>query len=297
MSYIASLRSSDFQALGDDALKDEDNVSFLAKLPLTQQADWLLRLRWLRIADRLAENELLEPSYQRFASFCADWRCFIERREIAGEHEATWREMRFVWFTAAGEPKEPLAIAAWGEYLDALRDYAPGRASLATLHDHDLMLMRLSGSLFSTFPYLLDSQRKAIARFGMLDQMMNNLRDVSEDLAHGLCYFPDDILAGFGVRSDALITGEAIGTPGFNALSRFWIDDYLPRIREGANAFLAIDDLHPSLIQMRDAFLRRYERIERVFRECEFDYLAFPATYWSTVREERALPLAKSSGR
>jgi phytoene synthase len=37
---------------------------------------------------------------------------------------------------------------------------------------------------------------------------------------------------------------------------------------------------------MRGWTLRRHARIERVLRECDLDFRAFPARYWTAVRRE-----------
>ncbi len=49
-----------------------------------------MRLRWLRVADRLAENAIIEPSARRFEAFVADFRAMEEHGVIGGEHAAIW---------------------------------------------------------------------------------------------------------------------------------------------------------------------------------------------------------------
>jgi phytoene synthase len=283
LKYSNTLRSSEIRALGDDASKDDQTTAFLAELPLAEQAEWLTRLRWIRLADRLAENELIEPARRQFAAFRRDWREFAECGHVAGDYQDVWLEMGGGGCRDA--IREPRFVTSFGDYLEALQDYTRADLEIATLADHDCMLRRLTGSFMCTLPYLPLGQQDAIAGFGMLDQMMNNLRDLAEDAAHGLSFFPHDVLARFGVEVEALLTGRAAGTPRYRALIRFWLDEHLPAVQAHAAEFLALDDLHPSLVAMRRSFSARYARIEHVFRACDFDYVAFPRAYWGDTRE------------
>jgi phytoene synthase len=288
LSYSAIIRSSDVRALADDARKDDENVGFLAKLPLSEQGEWLTRLRWLRLADRLAENELVEPGSRRFAEFCEEWRAFSESGEVRGEHAATWGEMRFAWWSTSAGVRARRPIASFGQYLDALHDYTRPGLEIPTLREHDRMLLRVTGNGICVFPFLRDEQCDAAAGFGMLDQMMNNLRDVAEDASQGLCFFPRDVLARFGVRVGAMLDGSAVGTRAYESMMRFWLDEHIALVRELAAPFAALRELHPSLVAMRGACLARYARIERVFRGCDYDFVGFPGAYWGeSVSEPR----------
>src|SRR3954466_15656305 len=116
MSWAPKIRSSDFDAVADDAAKDDENVAFLAALPLHQQVEWIARLGWLRLADRLSENQVVESRSNRFARFCDDWRdSFAADGAPSGEYESVWREMRAAWRTPAGELLQPRAVAAWAD--------------------------------------------------------------------------------------------------------------------------------------------------------------------------------------
>ena len=281
MSWAPKIRSSDFDAVADDAAKDDENVSFLAVLPLDQQVEWIARLGWLRLADRLSENQMVAGQSSRFEDFCRDWRhSFIAEGNPSGEHESVWREMRAAWRTPSGELREPRAVAAFGDYLDALGEYTGPNFELTTLEEHDRMLRRLTGNLVEVFPFLCDSQRDAASRFGALDQLLNNLRDIAEDAAQGLCFFPRDVLARFDVTRASLISGSAIATPGYRAMMSFWVDEHLPRVRREAEPFVEMRDLHPSLVLMRQTCLARHARIESVLRACNMDYVQFARVYW-----------------
>jgi phytoene synthase len=283
MSWAPRIRSSDFDAVADDAAKDDENVAFLDALPLAQQAEWLARLGWLRLADRLSENQIVEPHARRFEIFHAEWRrAFDPDAAIPREYAGVWREMR------ASLHEEPRALAAWDDYLDALSDYTRANLEIPTLEEHDRMLRRLTGNVFAVFPYLRDSQREAAVRFGALDQMTNNVRDLAEDAARGLCFFPSDVLARFELSRASLLHGSAIGTPGYRAMMRFWLDEHLADVRRDADEFTAMSDLHPSLARMRETCLARHAKIERVLRDCDLNYREFPDVYWrSSSRRER----------
>lgn len=278
MSSQHPLRSSDFRAIADDARKDEDNIAFLAALPLAEQAEWLTRLRWMRLADRLSENELLEPEEARFTRFLEDWDALIHGGIARGEHAAIFEEIRAAWLWPK---REDGAIRCWSEFLAALRAYSRPDLDIVTLDEHDGVLARI-GSLFGAFPYLRDDQREAAVRFGALDQAMNNLRDLEEDAAHGLSYFPRDVLARFGVTRASLFDGSAVRTDGFRAMMAHWLTQHVPSIRARAGAFVTARDLHPSLVQLREASLRRHARVSRALRDCDFDYFAFRNAYWQS---------------
>src|SRR5690349_11677085 len=67
---VASLfGSSEYRALSDDALKDEDNASWVLLLEDDVRDEWVRKIRWIRLVDRLAENEWFEPEEQRFGAF------------------------------------------------------------------------------------------------------------------------------------------------------------------------------------------------------------------------------------
>ena len=280
MSFAPAVRSSDVRAIGDDARKDDENIGFIAGLPLAQQAEWLARFRWLRIADRLAENEMIEPDGERFSVFRDEWRSLIACARMDGEHAEVWREMRATWWTPQGTVSEPMAVASYGRYLEALHLYTRPGLVLRSLGDHDAMLRGISGNGICVFPYLRAEQGDAAARFGILDQMVNNLRDIVEDASRGLCYFPRDVLARFGVRAESVLEGRAAATPGFRNMMRFWLDEHLASIRQGAASFGALPGLHPSLVAMCRSALVRHARVERVFRACDFDPVAFVRAYW-----------------
>jgi squalene/phytoene synthase len=264
----SNFASSAHASLGDDALKDFDNAAWVAELPKSIQRRWVERIRAIRLADRLAENQELRPDSRLFDG--------VAGRDIPSLH-------------IAGGPGAGAAApvqAAWGRYLAALRAYQRRDLRVATLADHRTMLDRLSGSLFQLFPFLLPHHLEAIRAFGALDQFFNNLRDLAEDAAHGICYFPEDVLARAGLRREDVIGDGWRSGPGWQELMRHWLDQYLPELERGAARFDACGDLHPSLVRMRSECRSRYARILDLFRAVDFDFQLFAEEYWRAVRSK-----------
>ena len=248
IAWAAShLDSSAHAALGDDALKDFDSAGWVVELPPSIQPVWVQRIRAIRQADRLSEARQLD-------------------RAAADD---IFLRLPAHFFAADG----PRALAAWTGYLAALRAFHRRDLRLSGLADHRAMLDRLSGSLFQLVPFLSPPQFEAIRGLGVLDQFFNNLRDLAEDAAHGICYFPDDVL-GDRWRSK----------PGWPNLMRFWLDEYLPELELGAARFDACDDLHPSVARLRSECRARYLRILHRFRAVGFDFRRFAEEYWREVR-------------
>ncbi|TMA09950.1 MAG: hypothetical protein E6J84_15190 [Deltaproteobacteria bacterium] len=179
-------------------------------------------------------------------------------------------------------------LAAWTRYLAALRTYHRADLRLPTVADHRSMLDRLSGSIFQLVPFLLPQQFEAIRGLGALDQFFNNLRDLAEDAAHGICYFPDDVLGRARLRREDVLGDGWRSTRGWPKLMRFWLDEYLPELERGAAAFVACEDLHPSVARFRSECRARYLRILNHFRTVGFDFRRFAEEYWSEVRERAA---------
>ena len=260
IAWAASeLGSTAHHALGDDALKDFDNAGWVLDLPPSIQAAWIPRIRAIRLADRLAENQQLDPASRR-ADLADD-----ERNVFAGE--------------------APAVRAAWAGYQAALRAYHRHDLRLATLADHRVMLDRLSGSLFQLVPFLSAGQFEEIRGLGVLDQFFNNLRDLAEDAAHGICYFPDDVLAWAGLRREDVLGDGWRAAPGWRQLMRFWLDEYLPELARGVGPIADCDDLHPSVARLRLECRTRHLRILERFRAVRFDFRRFAEEYWREVRE------------
>jgi phytoene synthase len=327
----ALLGSSQYRALSDDALKDEDNAAWVLSLPDEAREAWLPRIHWIRLVDRLAENERFEPGARRFARFVEAWRLLREEGTVdpTGPFSRELTGIRNTWLlhrrtpgppgsTLGGsaqpsceEPPNPpgearpldedemagRSIAAWDAYLEALGDYHGPDVSVRTLHEHDEMLWRLSGRIFQLVPFLTEAVWDAAGEFGRLDQFLNNLRDLQEDADHGICYLPADVLAAFGVSRADVLTGRCIESPRYRSMMHFWLDKHLPTLRARAAGFVDACDLHPSLEIMKTWSIRRHARIERVMRAVEFDFRRFPGRYWAEVRHDLAQHRTASRGR
>jgi phytoene synthase len=292
LSISQVVGSSAHRAFSDDALKDEDNAAFVRCLAPPVREEWLRRLRWIRMADRLAENERLEPAARRFTWFCHSWRRFVATGETEPQdpHGPAVQEIGRCWHTPEAGWRSasatPITARAWAAYIAALADYHRRDLVLSTLADHDTMLGRLSGHLFQLIPFLSPAAAEAIYDFGALDQFMNNLRDLQEDASHGICYLPEAALAAAGVDRESLLAGSVLGGPGYRHLMRFWLDEHLPALRRRAAAFVGMELGDPSLELMRRWTLHRHARIERVLRGCGLDFRLFPACYWAEVRRD-----------
>jgi phytoene synthase len=57
VSYFVN--SSSHRAIADDSLKDEDNAAWITTLPPDVRQIWIERVGWIRLVDRLAEQDLL----------------------------------------------------------------------------------------------------------------------------------------------------------------------------------------------------------------------------------------------
>jgi len=247
--------SSSHAALGDDALKDFDNADWVRELPASIRPAWVERIRAIRIADRLAENATLHAV----------------RAANDGVSETL-------------EGACPAGQAAWTQYLAALGAYHGRNLRVRTISDHRRMLDRLSGSLLQLVPFLLPHHFEAIRAFGVLDQFFNNLRDLAEDAAQGICYFPEDVLARFGLRREDVVNGRCRRILAWRELMVYWLDEYLPELERAAARFDACDDLDPSVLRLRNEFRARHARILDTFCAVDFDFERFAEEYWGEVR-------------
>ncbi|MFL5417116.1 MAG: squalene/phytoene synthase family protein, partial [Myxococcales bacterium] len=215
----AKFASSTHDALSDDALKDFDNAGWVAGLPGQVRKQWIERIRAIRLADRVVESGT--PGLH------------VVRNEAD-----------------AFEGAAPEVRAAWDRYLTALDAYH-GDFQVRTLAEHREMMDRLSGSLLQLVPFLQRHHFEPVRAFGVLDQFFNNLRDLAEDTAAGICYFPDDVLARFGLCREDVLSGRWRSMSGWRKLMSFWLDEYLPALEREAARFDECNNLHASVARMR----------------------------------------------
>ncbi|MEM9244584.1 MAG: squalene/phytoene synthase family protein, partial [Cyanobacteria bacterium P01_F01_bin.153] len=190
------------------------------------------------------------------------------------------------WFQPSQKEMDRLSIQSWDSYVSAIAFYHGRHTEIQTLADYETMMDGLAGSFFQILPYLEPHHWDCARHFGIVDQFYNNLRDLHEDLQRGICYFPAELLDNFGVTRESVLDGSCIGTENYRQLMEFWVGDYLLTLRRRAHGLLLCSDLHPSWLRLRAWCLRRYERIEQVMRQCQFDFVKFSQCYWQAVQED-----------
>lgn len=280
LTFSAQTHSSCEVALSDDRLKDADNAAWVLELdPLTRE-QWLERIAWIRLVDRLAEAELLNPQNQVFQQFLAHW----HRLQATGEVDLTYRYATVL--LGLRDRGEPPMLQAWEQYLSAIEHYHQPHLVFQTLEQFEQMLVGLGGALFQILPCLPAGYQTAIWWMGALDQCYNILRDLQEDAIQGICYLPLEILHRFGVTREELLNLTAPNNPGYQPMMQFWCHEYLPHLHHQATTLLSADDLPASWGILREWSLHRYQRIERVLQDSQLNYLQFPDDYWRRVRRE-----------
>ena len=280
--------SSQYKAIADDTLKDEDNAAWVMGLEPHIRQEWVERITWIRFVDRLAEKELIEPGCANFQRFCAEWQCLVRDGRVRPDFEyaAMLSKIHDRWFKDQTNPVNQLSIQAWNQFLSASTRYHQPDLVVPTLKAYEAMLQALSGSCFQFLPFLPAQLGEVAYAFGTLDQFFNNLRDLQEDAAQGICYLPTEVLQRFGVDRAAILELRAGQDVNFQQMMQFWLDDYLPTLLQKTISLFSATDLHPSWSIWRDWSFHRYRRIERVFRECHFDYTLFPQIYWAEVQQD-----------
>jgi 15-cis-phytoene synthase len=282
--------SSRYQAVSDDAAKDEDNAGWVVNLEPEVRDQWIERIRWIRLIDRLAEQELLHPQKAVFQQFLADWQHLCHTGHVSPDsvHRQVLYAMQNQWFinSSADTAVHANSLQAWQQYMQAIATYHRPSLIINTFAEYEQLLSELAGSFFQVLPFLAPRYRQAARCFGMVDQFYNHLRDLREDAQGGICYLPNELLNCYGVKRSDLLAQQGHHTPNYFAMMQFWLDDYLPKLWEKGHALLGANDLHPSWQLMRSWSVHRYRRIERTFRSCQFDYTQFPEQYWHQVWQE-----------
>lgn len=290
MKISKAVASSIGNAIADDALKDADNGLWLKNMPIATQAIWQERFYCIRWVDRLAEQDLIvQPGGKQFPQFLKAWKHLLHYGTLPTT-SPSWpvlSTLAAAWFQASPAQHQE-EIAAWDEYLEAIAHYHQADLALDTLQDYETMLDRLAGSCFQLLPDLAPQQRAIARQFGWVDQFYNNLRDLYEDAQQGVCYFPNAVLAQFGLTRQAILDGSCLDHPGYQPLMQFWVEDYLPQLRQRQLSILQVPDLQPAWQHLLAWFGQRYERIEAVLRDCRYDFVAFDSRYWVVVQQDLA---------
>ncbi len=290
------IHSADYTTQTDDRLKDEDNVAWVMKLSGAARTDWLTTLQWVRAPDRLLESQLFGHGESReagaagFETFMLDWQALR-----AGGVPGSTRFRALFLRLAERWRREGITeqmLDPWDGYLEALWRYR--LPQLETADEYVAALYGLSGTFFQALPYQPPGLSSEVAALGALDQFFNNLRDLHEDTVRGICYYPADLLARFGLcreempdllhRVDARLVG----------INEHLLATVVPRLRQDCARLLTTDGLHDSWREMLRSVRLRHSRVEYVAQLCRFNPADFGATYWQLVRDDLARALRGS---
>lgn len=287
--------SSQYEAVADDSLKDEDNAAWVMTLEPYVRAEWIERISWIRLVDRLAENELVHQGSSEFHKFQAGWQKLLVTGCISTNcaYRETLTSICNRWLNPYSELGDRLSIQSWERFLEATAAYHQPNLTIDTIAQYTTMLEELSGSCFQILPFLQEKYWEAAHAFGAVDQFFNNLRDMREDAEQGICYLPTELLEKFGISRSEILQLTACQNLNYWAMMQFWLEEYLPELYQKTSSLLEAEDLHPSWQIWRDWSFYRYRRIEQIFRSCNFDYVQFPEVYWAEVRRDLPILLAK----
>jgi hypothetical protein len=290
----ALIGSSVYRAISNDTAKDEDAAGWVIDLAPADRDRWLRHIKWIRLADRLAENQRIEPHAQRFSAFRSAFEALVTMRVLPAEsapHADVIREIA-LGLSELG-PMADRHVEAWRAYLDALARYRLTSETIDDERAHTDALGRLSGNASRLFPFLTAKHWESIYHLGALDQFFNDLRDLAEDVEQGVACFPRTTLERFSVLPSDLRGSKPSDVPGYRAMMEYWLGDYRETLTARARPFLDAPDLHPTLDVMRTNTLVRYERIERAFRDCDFDFRRFAHEYWQHAGSGQNRPLVR----
>lgn len=280
------IHSGDFYDETDDTEKDEDNGSWIMQLPPGPRDAWVTTLEWIRTPDRFLEHHLFDdgaaaPGYG-FSEFVDDW-----RRLGTGRHPepSPCRDLfeRLREQMAAGVLSEA-DLGAGDLYLDSLWRYRAPR--LSTIEDYRQALYGLSGSFFMAFPFKPPGLLAEIGVFGTLDQFFNNLRDLSEDLQRGICYYPAELLGMFDIERDEIFTLVERSDVRFVRMNEHLLTTLVPQLQREASSLFSAGGLHHSWTELLRNCLMRHSRIEYVARLARFNPSEFRRLYWPIVRRD-----------
>lgn len=297
MNFSKDVASSEYDAISNDALKDEANGIWLIGLPDAVQAVWLRRFYWIRWVDRLAEQEqLVHPGGQGFSRFYQAWERLLESKKLsdADREWAVLQQIEACWFKGNGYGQHQTEIRAWDGYVKAAATYHQADLTLATVENYETMLAQLAGACFECLPFLEEHHRAIAGGFGIVDQFYNNLRDLHEDSRRGICYFPTELLAQFNVRREEILDLSCFKNPGYLEMMTYWMEVYLPELRRQNLTLTQQPDLHPAWRSLTTWFLKRYVRIEEVMQACQYNFVTFSGRYWQAVKQDLKHQIAES---
>ena len=272
-------------AIGDDALKDMHVAGFLYDLERREGDRWIERIGWIRLVDRMAEADLLEPGSARLPAFIAGWSRLRETGVVIRGHASTalLEAIQEALFGIRGRPRDPLAIRAFDSYVEATRRYHERGITIEGLAEFERMLGDLSGSILLCMPHAPVELEAEVIALGALDQLYNEVRDLLEDGACGLCRFPSEVLDRFSLRPTDFFTGR-FDAPGIPPLLAYLVSDLGPRMRERYASLRSGHTIPPTWRVLVDEFDQRHDLVQQTMIESGFDVRAFTASYWEKAR-------------
>lgn len=283
--------SSQHSARTDDAVKDEDNVAWVLDLPEAERLEWVTALKWIRLPDRMLEHDVFDSPTKASATFAQFSTAYFQVRETgdlsgSGPFYSLLAALRTRWQREALSEAD---LQVWDLYLFSLERYAHPDFRIADMREYGEALYGLSGTFFQTLPFMPTAYRAQVGVLGTLDQFYNNLRDLEEDTARGLCYFPDDLLNRFQLQRGDMPQLIESPTPRFVALIEWLCHCFAADLRRQLGPLLTAPDLHPSWEIMLRSVLLRHHRIDYWFRACGYSAARFSRTYWNQVDADLAL--------
>jgi hypothetical protein len=219
----------------------------------------------------------------------------LDKRERDGWVEAILQLRRADELSEAGAAVADMpgpAGSPWGAYRETL-DHYHRHPGVETCAEYEQRARYLSGGLFQLLPHYDPAAELFVARLALLERYYNDVRDIAEDRARGVCPFPGEVLRRFGVEDWC---AEGLGrTGGYRRMMSFWLDEY--RLELHSRLVPAPAELHPTWRRMLRWTLERYERTLRTFIHCGCDYEQFASVYedrlsrgWQSVALGRDLP-------
>jgi len=258
--------------LDDDKRKDHDAPAWIEDLSPEVRELWLERVQWLRLIRSLVEYDILQKG-NYYRQFKQEWKNLVSKRIIARKSEFydLFNRMDQLWFRQQMLP-DWNTIKAWDNYMQAIDEYHKPGLVIETLTQHDFILERLSGSLFQVLPFANKRYWNEVRYFGLMDQVYNNISNLAADALRSICYFPEELLKRYNLRREQFLDGSCINKPEYQELMHYWLDVYLPQLKQRTHRLLVAPDLHPSWLVLLGWKLELYSKIESTFRWCNYDY-------------------------
>jgi hypothetical protein len=177
-------------------------------------------------------------------------------------------------------------LKVWDLYLESISEFIKPNLQIEDMHRYEHVLYCLSGTIFQALPNVPEQYFKEVGILGSLDQFYNNLRDLSEDTKRGISYFPIKLLDEFEININEL--NHMVSKPDvrFIRMIDYFLSSFATKMWIKVSPLLSSKSLAHSWRLLLDNALRRYKRIEYVFKLCNYNATEFSARYWNHVRAE-----------